>query len=129
MALHDPITDRREAADVFGPAPLRWTQTPAAQAALAACVAANILPVLRFDTYAITRDERWVYEGPEADAVKAAMDAFFVEQVFVLPRDEALAFYAAQPDLTDAIDTAKEWALQVHRITTPVRQINPAAWA
>ncbi len=86
--------------------PASWVDTSAARLALAACVAADIRATVHTTTYALTRDQFALYDGPLADAVAAAREAWLVEQGGGEDTRRYMALHFEQPTVTQAIDAA-----------------------
>lgn len=86
--------------------PASWVDTAAARLALAACVAADIRATVRTTTYALTREQFALYDGPLADAVTVAREAWLVRQGGGQDTHRYMALHFEQLSVTQAIDAA-----------------------
>ena len=110
----------------FEPAPLAeaatpasWTDTASARLAIAACLDADPHSTTKFETFAQTRDEWREYEGPLADAVNAAREAWLIEQGGGEGTVRYMRLHFEVPSVTQAIDDA---VLSVERVVVAIRQ-------
>jgi len=104
---HAPIqTPTRERGRVAA----AWARTPAARRAIAACLSADAQPTTKFETFAQTRDEWREYEGPLAEAVTAAREAWLVAQGGGEGTVRYMRLHFSQASVTRVLDDARRSA-------------------